>query len=78
MSRNVLDKLATKYVGDGKSHLVFVTDDSGVLAIFDGRSFLGEAKKIADQMIEPCWVEDKEGVAYDNKASRRRQAAGDD
>jgi hypothetical protein len=75
--RDVLDKLATEYVGDGKSNLVFVTDDDGVLAIFDGRLFLGDAKKIADSYGSPCWVEDKDGVAYDNKASRRRSEKED-
>lgn len=76
-TKNVLDALATKYVGDGRSNLIFVTDDDGVVAIFDGREFMSEAKQIADRMTDPCIVEDKHGVAHENRASRRRQKKDD-
>ncbi len=78
MSRKALDKLATKYVGDGKTSLIFVTDDTGVIAAFFSLIFLADAKKIANSFESPCWVEDRNGTVYDNAASARRQAEEDD
>lgn len=78
MSRSALDKLATKHVGDGRSNLIFVTDDNGTVAVFVGHSFFSDAKRIANEMAGPCWVEDKTGVTYDNLPSRQRQREEDD
>jgi len=72
-----LDNLATKYVGDGKTDLIFVTDDAGTVAVFVGRSLLPDAKALAKQMVDPCWVETKDGVFYDNLAASRRQKEDD-
>jgi len=72
MKNAALEKLASKHVGDGKTSLIFVTDDQGVLAVFNG-SFLPEAKRIANSFGTPCWVETKDGVEYDNPAARLRQ-----
>jgi hypothetical protein len=67
----ILNQLATKYVGDGKSMLCFVTDDDGTIAVFH-HQFVADAKKLADSFHTPCWVEDRNGVCHDNKASERR------
>lgn len=70
-----LNKLATKFAGDGKTDLIFVTDDIGTMAVFVGRELLADAKALAKRISDPCWVETKEGVYYDNPASSRRQQA---
>lgn len=78
MARKVLDQLATKYVGDQKSELIFVTDDTGTFAVFYGRELLSDAKALAKRISDPCWVETRGGVYYDNAASARRQREEDD
>ena len=76
MKNAALEKLATKHVGDGKSQLIFVTDNQGVIAIFNG-DFLPEAKRLANSFGTPCWVETKDGVEYDNPEARLRQREED-
>ncbi len=79
MSKSTLDRLATKYVGDPKSELVFVSDDHGVVAVFDGREFLDDAEALAKRLMpDPAWVEHRDGVYFDNAASARRQRYEDD
>ncbi len=73
----ILNQLATKHVGDGKTLLVFVTDDDATLAVFN-HQFKDDAIDLAKSFDTPCWVEDKTGVIYDNPASVRRQRSEED
>jgi len=71
-----LEKLATKHVGDGKSYLLFVTDDEGnVCAVFVGRHLRDAARDLADSFREPYRVEDKDGVYYENRAAAKESGS---